>query len=70
MLRDYEMLYYRVLHYTDVDTSYDNRQLHMHRYYRRMLEMRYFISVYFTGQTLRMVAHEQVHGLYTEENGP
>ena len=43
-------------------------ELYAHSYYRRMLEMRYFISTYFTDCDLCLAAREQVSGLYNGEN--
>ena len=65
MLRDYEILYYRFIMKAPPAVL---NELYAHRYYRRMLEMRYFISTYFTDCDLCLAAREQVSGLYNGEN--
>ena len=67
MLRDYETSYHRVIYRT---SHYDQkrRELYKLRYYRRTLELRYFVSTYFTDFALSLAAREQISGLYNTDN--
>ena len=67
MLRGYETLYHHFIYGMTAPPAVLN-ELYAHRYYRRMLEMRYFISTYFTDCDLCLAAREQVSGLYNGEN--
>ena len=67
MLRDYETSYHRVVYRTSHHNQ-KRRGLDKPPYYRRMLELRYFVSTYFTDCALGLAALEQVSGLYYEDN--
>ena len=67
MLRDYETLYHRCIYGMRASPAVRD-ELYSHRYYRRMLEMRYFISTHFTDCDLCLATREQVSGLYNGEN--
>ena len=64
--RDYEALY----HAATQARHHPYRWLYGHRYYRRMLEMKFFISTYFKTPELQLAAQLQLSGLYCTENLP